>query len=1007
MKKLFLLLTIFASSVFSLHATPGEPENDDLNQVISYYLQKVNADSIESYMQTLEDFGTRFCLASNRKEVALWIKNKFISLGYPETRLDSFPLNRWYGGNYYQTWQYNVVATYEGYLNPDQYYMMGGHYDAIVPSSSNPFVIAPGADDNASGVAAAIEVARIMKQYDYIPESSIKFIAFAAEELGLHGAWHYANNAANQNMDIVFMLNNDMISYCTLPQSQWTLRIQKYPNSLWVTNLATYIAQVFTELSVTESTQYIQYSDSWPFYYNGYNAIFLQENQFTPFYHTVNDLVIHSNLPYTAEMTKVSLGMLIHENGLGTIAGSNCVNPELVSLPVIELEGSTEHYGNHISSEWLITDPWYASNYVAGNERIFEFTLSENSILNGSVSCPEGNNAGLFILGDCPGADNPVQVLELAAGTSGGSFQQLPLPAGTYYAIVSTWPDPEFTSFTLNLSAEPASQQPEMAITPDEMHFGIVGTGQQSVQQEFTIRNIGNQPLGITDVSITGENASQFVIANQPGSLPLELHFGEYATVAVVFEPTQAGLQTAFFSVTDHLSAVHHVVLTGNGYDGPVISPPYAQDFSGTGLGQIPEGWMQDQDKWSTVNSNFAGGDAPELQFAGTSAQPDHYKLVTNPINATNATGLEISFLHMLDGIAANQDAFTLKLQASINGGITWQDLWLMTNTSGIPSETVSLDLDFLDGEIFLLAWEFEGAPAGINAWYIDNIVISGETSPFLAGDANCDGMVDVLDVVASINFVLGNNPSPFCFENADVNQDGIVNVLDVVATVNIITGTGKSSRIAMNSGTAYLSLYPGQINLKSDGTLAGLQFNISGKNLEFMNLNFELSGYEFAYAMNAQQLTGIIFSFDNKPIPSGDITLFTYQGNQRELQWGDVVAANLNAEEVYVEKRIENFIASISADDYKLLAYPNPARGNFTVEVDVPHESETIIRIVDLVGREVLRLYDGKLEHGNHVYQIESGHALNKGIYVLYIHAVPYGTSEKIINKNLKLIIQ
>jgi hypothetical protein len=1007
MKKLFVLLSIFAISFLSLQVRANEPANDDLNQVISYYLQKVNADSIESYMQTLEDFGTRFCLASNRKEVAQWIQNKFISLGYPDTRLDSFPFNRWYGGNYYQTWQYNVVATYEGYLNPDQYYVMGGHYDAIVPSSSNPFVIAPGADDNASGVAAAIEVARIMKQYDYIPESSIKFMAFAAEELGLHGAWHYANNAANQNMDIVFMLNNDMISYCTLPQSQWTLRIQKYPNSLWVTNLATYIAQVFTELSVTESTQYIQYSDSWPFYHNGYHAIFLQENQFTPFYHTVNDLVIHSNMPYTAEMVKVSLGMLIHENGLGTIAGSNCGNPELVSLPIIDLEGSTEDYGNHISPEWLIADPWYASNYVAGNDRIFEFTLSENSVLDGSVICPEGNNAGLFILGDCPGADNPTHVLMLAAGTSGGSFQQLPLPAGTYYAIVSTWPDPEFTTFSLNLSAVPASQQAEIAITPDEMHFGIVGTGQQSVPQEFIIRNIGNQPLGITDISLTGEDASQFLITNQAGTLPLELHFGESTTVAVVFEPTQAGLQTAFFTVTDHLSAVHHVVLTGNGYDGPVISPPYAQDFSGTGIGQIPEGWTQVQDKWSTVNSNYAGGDAPELKFAGTSAQVDSYKLITNPINATNTTGLEISFLHMLDGIAANQDIFTLKLQASTNGGITWQDLWLTSSTSGIPSETVSLDLGFLDGEILLLAWEFEGAPANINAWYLDNIVLSGETSPFLAGDANCDEVVDVLDVVASINFVLGNNPSPFCFENADVNQDGIVNVLDVVGTVNIITGTGKSSRIAMNSGTAYLSLYPGQINLKSDGTLAGLQFTINGKNLEYMNLNFELNGYEFAYAVNDQQLTGIIFSFDNKPIPSGDITLFTYEGNQRELHWGGVVAANLNAEEVPVEKRIENFVASIHADEYKLLTYPNPARGDFTVEVDVPFESVVVLRILDMVGKEVFKIHEGFLHQGTHQYMISSPPAITAGFYLLHISAIPEGAAEKVINKNIKLIMQ
>ncbi len=58
-----------------------------------------------------------------------------------------------------------------------------------------------------------------------------------------------------------------------------------------------------------------------------------------------------------------------------------------------------------------------------------------------------------------------------------------------------------------------------------------------------------------------------------------------------------------------------------------------------------------------------------------------------------------------------------------------------------------------------------------------------------LAGDANCDGLVNVLDVVAIANYVMGLNPEPFCPENADVNSDGIINTLDLVLTVNLILG--------------------------------------------------------------------------------------------------------------------------------------------------------------------------------------------------------------------------
>jgi uncharacterized protein (TIGR02145 family) len=54
-------------------------------------------------------------------------------------------------------------------------------------------------------------------------------------------------------------------------------------------------------------------------------------------------------------------------------------------------------------------------------------------------------------------------------------------------------------------------------------------------------------------------------------------------------------------------------------------------------------------------------------------------------------------------------------------------------------------------------------------------------------GDSNCDGIVNVLDVLTTINYILGNNPQPFCFDNADVNADGTLDVIDVIGTVDIV----------------------------------------------------------------------------------------------------------------------------------------------------------------------------------------------------------------------------
>ncbi|MDP2423182.1 MAG: M20/M25/M40 family metallo-hydrolase [Bacteroidales bacterium] len=394
--KHLITLTLFA--LLTINARPQSFYNSSLDSTIAVYIDKINADSAQSYMQSLQDFGTRFCLAPNRREIATWLKNKFISFGYEDVVLDSFPYNRTWNNVYCQTWQYNVVCNYPGYLDPQKIYILGAHYDSYVKSPSNPFLLAPGADDNASGVAAALEVARIMKQYGYAPKFTIRFMAFAAEELGLHGAYHYANKAAQQNMQIQCMINNDMISYDVGGPLTWKLKIQKYPNSQWVTNLATQIAQQHTTLEVTDSTQYIGNSDSYPFYLNGYAAIFLQENTFTPFYHTVNDLVSSTSKNYTAEMIKVSVGMLIHQNGIG-------LNTGVIGIPDRQIASLHSNFPNPFKDQttlhytlsedgWVslrVYDAWYrevavirGGHAMAGTERI---RFDRGNLLAGMYFC--------------------------------------------------------------------------------------------------------------------------------------------------------------------------------------------------------------------------------------------------------------------------------------------------------------------------------------------------------------------------------------------------------------------------------------------------------------------------------------------------------------------------------------------------------------------------------------------------------------------------------------------
>ncbi len=274
-------------------------------------IKKLEADSIQSYIEWMEGMGTRFALAENRRQVAVRILNRFRLVGVEDVRLDSFMIYRSYRDVQYNLMQYNVIATIEGNINPSEVYIIGGHYDSIL-RTGDPWDTAPGANDNASGVAAAIEVARVMMDNDFKPASTIEFVAFAAEELGLYGSRSYASRSAGLGKDIALMLNNDMIAYeqRTDPNT-WLVNIMDYENSIDDRLDAQRMADRYTVLNTYTDNTYQKYSDSYAFFENDYPAIFFFIGSDDPNYHTLNDLAANCNFEYCKEVTSISLSILI------------------------------------------------------------------------------------------------------------------------------------------------------------------------------------------------------------------------------------------------------------------------------------------------------------------------------------------------------------------------------------------------------------------------------------------------------------------------------------------------------------------------------------------------------------------------------------------------------------------------------------------------------------------------------------------------------------------------
>lgn len=261
---------------------------------IENLLSQVNADSVLFFIQSLQDMQTRYALADNRLTVANWIKNQFLRFGINNANLINF---QWNG-----TTQYDVVATITGSVYPDTYIIVGGHHDST--TRTTPYILAPGADDNASGTTAALEMARVMMATGYQPKCSIRFVTFAAEEFGLWGGKAYAELAESENLDIRLMINHDMIAN-NIPGDQ-RVRLMPYDGFMDYTDYAAGITSQYTSLLPVYGSMNSSSSDSHPFWTKGYPVIYYFEQNFSSVYHSDLDITANIDPAYCAEIIRAS-----------------------------------------------------------------------------------------------------------------------------------------------------------------------------------------------------------------------------------------------------------------------------------------------------------------------------------------------------------------------------------------------------------------------------------------------------------------------------------------------------------------------------------------------------------------------------------------------------------------------------------------------------------------------------------------------------------------------------
>lgn len=284
-----------------------------VDSTIERLVAQIDPDSVHFIIEGLQNFGTRFMLTPNRDTVAEWLRIRFLSLGFTDVVIDSFDCRTNWNGTIL-TVQKNVIATLHGTSDPERVFIVGGHADSY--SGGNPYATAPGADDNASGTAAVLEMARVIMKEGYKPKSTIKFVTFGAEELMLYGdggCWHFAADAQQKGMNIELMINHDMISHDTSRMAGGSVDINYYSGYEHLLNFAQQATQRFSHVTPLAGTR-DQASDSYPFWAQGFPAIYFEEHQFSPYYHTPQDIVSNYNMQYCAEVIKASCAMLLRSS---------------------------------------------------------------------------------------------------------------------------------------------------------------------------------------------------------------------------------------------------------------------------------------------------------------------------------------------------------------------------------------------------------------------------------------------------------------------------------------------------------------------------------------------------------------------------------------------------------------------------------------------------------------------------------------------------------------------
>lgn len=377
-----ILVSVLLGLVLPGSLVRAQSDSTVFDAKIAELMEQVSKDSLAKYIQDLADAGGHKSRASYT-EGNLWavqyIKERFESFaGLTSVELDTFLLSN-AQAPYDTVPLFNVVATLEGQEHPGQIYVVGGHLDATANRDGNinwdndwPTAMAPGADDNATGVASILEIARILSDpaNDINQSVTIKFVAFGAEEVHPaysssssdhhFGSLNFVKEAYQNGDDILGAYIMDMIGYNNTGNDYFDVVSNAKSISLGEDLLETNSVYEVGLESNEPPFENALYSDHDKFWNYRYLAILLIEHAppweddlpwytINPYYHKESDTFEHVNLNQVHKIAQLTLGTLA---SLSTVTSVETVPGERPDVP--ESFELLQNYPNPFNAGTLI-----------------------------------------------------------------------------------------------------------------------------------------------------------------------------------------------------------------------------------------------------------------------------------------------------------------------------------------------------------------------------------------------------------------------------------------------------------------------------------------------------------------------------------------------------------------------------------------------------------------------------------------------------------------------------